>query len=258
MVFRWGIKSMMSLLRAAAAASSFTPYKLSPVLWLDGSNPNGTGTPPSNGTSISTLVDMSGNNYHFTQDDGSSQPTFLTNQFNGLGAITFDGAQFLSRDYTAALNDTNMSIFIVVSVAATTGNFRSVLTSRIGTPNTQGYIFYAEAGGNWSFWVGNGGAGTWVENDGAAVTLDELVLLRGFTNVAADSFYVNGTAYDNNPSTSYVANDANVIWLGSGEGGAFGCPMNFGEMIAFDRTLTAVEQSALSSYFSTKWGNGIA
>lgn len=249
------------MLRRSIAASQFNPKRLSPVGWYDGEDPNGTGVFPSNGAFLSTLADKSGNAYDFTQASGSLQPAYLTNAFNGRGCVVFSGGRYFSRAFTAALNNTNMSIFIVCAVTSNTGDFRSIFTSRRTGVANNGYIFYAEpnTGTNrWSLWVGPGTSSSFIENDGATITLSQLVLLRGFTNVASDSFYVNGTAYNNNPSTAYSANPSTAMYLGCGESAAFPFPGRFCEMLIFDYTLNASQQSLLSGYLNTKWANSIS
>jgi hypothetical protein len=249
------------ILQSVIAASQFTPKQLSPVCWLDGSDPAGTGTPPSNGASLSTIVDKSGNGYDFSQASGSLQPSYLTNAYNSKGCVVFSGGRYFSRAYTAALNGPNMSVFIVCAVTSNTGDFRSILTSRRTGVANNGYIFYAEpnTGTNkWSLWIGPGTSSSFIENDGATITLSQLVLLRGFTNVASNSFYVNGTAYNNNPSTAYVANPSTAMYLGTGESAAFPFPGRLCELLIFDYTLSTSQQLYLSGGLSSKWGNSIS
>jgi hypothetical protein len=242
------------MLRSVIAANKFTPKRLSPVAWYKGYDPNGTGVAPSNGATLSQLVDFSGNNYHFTQSTGSLQPTYSTNVYNGKGAVTFSGGRYFARAFTSALNGATMSIFIACAATANTGDFRSILTSRRTGVANNGYIFYAEpnTGTNkWSLWVGPGTSSSFIENDGASITLSQLVLLRGFTNVASNSFYVNGTAYNNNPSTAYSANPSTAMYLGTGESAAFPFVGNLLEAVILDYTLDSTQQSLLSGYFNT-------
>src|SRR5204863_3227753 len=57
----------------------FTPATLKGlVLWLDGSDPAATGTPPANNTAISSWVDKSSNANNATQGTGANQPVFNT------------------------------------------------------------------------------------------------------------------------------------------------------------------------------------
>lgn len=238
----------------------FSPRIINPVGWWDGSNPNGNGVIPSNNASLSQLVDLSGNSFHWPQSTGSLQPTYVANAYNNLGAINFSGAQYFSQPYRAALNGSNMSIFILCAVTSNTNNFRSILTSRVSNPVTKGYIIYAEPNQNvnkWSLWVGNN-SGIYVTNRGPTITLGQLVLIRAFTNVASNSIIVNGTAYNDNPSTSYVPNDGVTMYLGCGESAQFPFPGRLCELVIYDRTLSSVEQTDLSNYFYKKWLNGIS
>jgi hypothetical protein len=242
-------------------AREFNVKTLSPKLWLDGADPNGTGTPPSNGSFLSTMVDKSGNGFDFSQATGSLQPAYLTNAYNGKGCVVFSGGRYFSRAFTAALNGPNMSIFIVCAVTSNTGDFRSILTSRRTGVANNGYILYAEpnTGTNkWSLWIGPGTTSSFIENDGTTITLSQLVLLRGFTNVASNSFVVNGTPYNNNPSTSYSANPTNPTYIGAGEAGAFPFPGRLCEAIICDYKLSSSQELYLVGGLNTKWGNSIA
>jgi hypothetical protein len=67
------------------------------VLWLDGSDVNGDGTTPLDGSSIVSWKDKSSSANHLEQADGAKQPTFVANSQNSMGAVHFwDQAKSLS------------------------------------------------------------------------------------------------------------------------------------------------------------------
>lgn len=70
--------------------ASFVPTNISGcILWLDGTDPAGNGSPPSDGTSISTWVDKSGQGNNFTQGTSARQPVFKTGVVNSAASIKF-------------------------------------------------------------------------------------------------------------------------------------------------------------------------
>ena len=58
------------------------------VLWLDGSDPLGTGTPPSDGAHVATWDDKSNSNFDMP---ATSMPAYYSDGIAGRGAIRFDG-----------------------------------------------------------------------------------------------------------------------------------------------------------------------
>src|ERR1700677_167526 len=61
------------------------------VLWLDGTDPAGTGIAPSPGK-ISSWVDKSGSGNTFVQATSSNQPSYASAAVNSKGAIQFTRA----------------------------------------------------------------------------------------------------------------------------------------------------------------------
>ena len=61
-------------------------------LWLDGADPNNTGTPPANGTTISTWTDKSGNSRNFS---GGVSPSYVRNGLNNNGIVRFSSGNYL-------------------------------------------------------------------------------------------------------------------------------------------------------------------
>lgn len=62
------------------------------LVYFDARDPANNGIQPSNGTALSTWTDKSGNGNNFTQTTVSEYPTFTTNVFNSLPAISFNSA----------------------------------------------------------------------------------------------------------------------------------------------------------------------
>ncbi|MBI3133418.1 MAG: T9SS type A sorting domain-containing protein [Bacteroidetes bacterium] len=89
---------------AAGVGSSATN-----VIWLDANTLN-----LSNGNSVSSFTDVSGNSNNFTQALSTKQPIFTTGAVNGLPALSYDGVDdVLNSGSIAALESANLTYFIV-------------------------------------------------------------------------------------------------------------------------------------------------
>ena len=71
-----------------------------------------------NNSSVSILLDRSGNNNSLTQGVVSRQPVLLTNQINGRPAISFNGtSQFIGSSGFSELSNTNQISFFIVGLS---------------------------------------------------------------------------------------------------------------------------------------------
>jgi hypothetical protein len=92
----------------------WTPDQLRTALWLDAADLSTISV----ATGASTWRDKSGNQRHFTQGAGGTQPTLTPNGLNGLNVLSFNGSQWLTSVNTAATwnvlhNANGSSIFAV-------------------------------------------------------------------------------------------------------------------------------------------------
>jgi hypothetical protein len=76
----------IGLSRSRFRGGGFSPLSLSPMIWLDASQLG-----LSNGASVSSFTDLSGNGNHFVQGTGANQPVFRSSGINSLGAVESDG-----------------------------------------------------------------------------------------------------------------------------------------------------------------------
>lgn len=164
-------------------STTFAPTSISGcVLWLDGKDPAGTGTPPSTGSTVSTWTDKA------TGKNGAAtgSPTYVSG-----GGINFNGSSyFLNQAFSQNLSQ--RSIFIVMQ-ETTRGDVRGVFPL-IPTPSagsdfqtitglsvetSNGLRFYANGGGYFSD-IGNS-------------TLLVKAIYNDNMNTRAGSGFLNGT-----------------------------------------------------------------
>jgi len=86
-------------------------------LWLDGSDLNGNGNNPGNGSLVSQWTDKSGLGHHAINPDSATQPIYVTNAVNSRGGVNFGlkNNDFLETAATADLNFNSASIIIVAN-----------------------------------------------------------------------------------------------------------------------------------------------
>lgn len=163
---------------------SFNPRQVAGlVAWFDSNDPAGNGVQPTNGSSISTLVDKSKNGNNLSQSTGSNQPIFNKNQFNGLASIlyTASSSQYLTGP---VLSNTLHTVFI--SYKASTVSPQNTAFYN-GNSSTSGYGFVIQTGNTRDILFG----GVTYKDDGTATTSLEQVTFswNGTTSIMR----INGT-----------------------------------------------------------------
>lgn len=89
------------------------------IIWIDANELSMT-----DGSSISSAADISGNSNSFTQVSSTKRPVYKTNIVNGLPAIQFDGSNdVLNSGSIVALESANITYFIVFQKAPLTLQF---------------------------------------------------------------------------------------------------------------------------------------
>ena len=220
---------------------TITPY-FSPTsitgcrLWLDGSDPLGTGTPPANASSLSTWFDKSGNGFNATANGTAA--TYNTN------AVVFAGAQ----NYGTSLSSTMLtqSAFAVISY---TGSAYMDIISVRGISGTAGLQQIITAGTQRI--TSYGGA---VVVTGSAVTASTIVLYNYTFNSGASTFiYLNGT--QTGTSTGSSISGSGTISIGSYDNNGNAEPFtgNMYELIIFNVVLTQTQRQQVESYLAQKW-----
>jgi hypothetical protein len=122
----------------------FTPSAVGTVsMWLDGADPAGTGTPPSNGATVSTWVDKSGSGINLT---AVGTPTYTLSN----SSVYLDGSAYLQN---TNFNFTNYTLFIV---SVQTSDIGPLYTNNTTTAGYSGFfpIYYSgyylvQSDGSW-------------------------------------------------------------------------------------------------------------
>lgn len=226
-------------------------------IWYDASvNTYMQPTGRTNGQTITQWNDRSAYAHNLNPDGGSLslRPTYVTNQQNGLSALSFDGGDRLTANpFTGTVDNlTGMTMFVVAKYDATTTQ-RMIETNATGdselgfgvsTDTTQKFSYYIANG----YVTGNTADTSWhyhtivfdgtqsignrlsVEVDGVASTLNEITSVGNISLNSSTSLFVGSRP------------DTTLPFAG-----------DIGELIMYSRTLTAGEIATVETYLADKW-----
>jgi hypothetical protein len=215
-------------------------------LWLDASDPLGTGELPNNGSSISTWNDKSGNYYHATATNATNYPTFIQNAYHAKPAIRFDGINdFLSLNkmVTDIKRCDALSLFFVVNKKS------YLLNGRILGIN--------EDGANLLSFGFNSGAITIQEASSLIFSVSEPGVDVYYFEISASSksIYRNGQLLGSNAAapTFFNASDVSLGQLYAGASLSNLYNGDLFEVLLFNKTLTPSERKNFEQYLLNKW-----
>lgn len=186
----------------------------------------------SNNAAVSTWNDSSGNGNNAAQATSGDQPSYETNQINGLPAVNFNG----SGDFLTVPSLTGQTIFVVLNHAdgTTFTNYRRV----VDNGDTFGYSIFGVNGGS---------------------QYNPTALPRGIT---ASNFWVNGTntlsaaPLSSNKIISAIATSAstNTNWIGTYTGtGNQTMYGDIAEVLIYNDALSTAQRQAVENYLGTKY-----
>ncbi|MFC1659029.1 LamG-like jellyroll fold domain-containing protein [Pseudomonadota bacterium] len=235
---KWGINSSPP----SAPTSNAT-------VWID---PSKSSNVTLNGSSISGISDISGNNNNFAQATSSKQPVYSTSSINSLNSIlnaTGDG--LLGPNLGSGSGYTDITIFQIIQTS---------------TSNSNGYTFSKDASG-----TNVGDASLKVLSDKAHfINQYHGVTVNGTTSVndgnphlmtfrlsssTGYSLYVDGMKEANNTTTgNTIWNNSALSELGAVLDGGYAYQGNIGETILYTEALSISEMDDIETHLSNKWG----
>lgn len=239
LVQKWGLKTPLiathPFKRSPLYTRIFQPTDIDGCrLWLDGLDPNGTSTLPSNGAAVTAWIDKSASGN--SAISSGTAPTFSTN------SIAFNGTGFYNTNYSAIF--TNQSFFIVVRFTSLSADFNLIT----GTQSNQ-LIFYVSPSLN--RWPYVGSIAAW----GRFATTPLVTNTRYLTNFtwsspATIALYINGTA----PTLSVAGGIAAFSGTPTTSQIGPGLVGNIFEIIGYNVTLTETQRQQVEGYLADKWG----
>ena len=246
---KWGLKASIPVFANPRSIPSC-------AMWLDGSDPAGTGVAPANNSAISTWVDKSGNGCNATAS--SSNPTFLSNQYNGYGLINFSGGVYFSNA-TFNYNLPNRTLFIVCSstVAGYTGflSFNNTAGTDYSASNTMNYASpgtnslqiaaaLSAAGGGFNVFFGTG-------------STTQFAIYGDTFSGTTESYFMNGSNMGST-TTSTTFGASTSIYIGArqlgGFTGTYSITGTISELIIYNYAITSSQRQQVEGYLAWKWG----
>lgn len=239
----------LGLSRTRFSGGGFSPLSLSPLIWLDASQLG-----LSNGASVSSFTDFSGNGRHFTQGTSANQPVFRSSGINSKGAIESDGVDdFMTLAAFGA--QTSWWAFIVLQPR----------TMAVGK-DAWGLADFPAAGGSYRLLETNA-ASTINVNQGIGGFPSSITLAnnttRGIALAGAPTsmrfFSDNGTTSSISPlgvgDNSGSRANYGMRLFARGDGLYF--HLRIGELLFGSGTLTRAQETSVWTYLAAKWGTSI-
>lgn len=224
-----GSKVLPGTLLTRYITGGFKPTQVSGIaVWLDAADPLGTGTPPSNGSALSTWFDKSGNGRNFTTTSGS--PTY-TSPLQGvfINGATLDIMRSPSLTYTSGVT----SLFVVVKITSTNAGYDYIL---VFGDNTSDNSLRYNGGGTFNpNDIFNGTA--WYLNGTSGLTLiptsvfNATTLFDGVINYTNTTVLQLSTSFNGRYLTGFVQ-----------------------EVILYNSVVTNNNRELIEGYLSWKWG----
>jgi hypothetical protein len=224
-------------------SASFRPTSISGLqIWLDGADPLGTGALVSNGATISTWTDKSGNGRNATSLEGT-----LTASANSL---VFTGSQAMTTSLGSAM--TSQSIFITASV--NTSTYVDLISTDSGSSNTvlNGLQIIMS---NYTQQVTRLGGALFVS--GGTTTQNTRVLYEVVYSSGGSSFlYLNGSQTGVNLSSPTISGSGTVMVGAYRNNSIIGEYFigNMNEILIYNTILTTAQRQTIEGYLAWKWG----
>jgi len=189
---------------------------------------------------ISAVADKTSNGFNLVQATGGAQPLWVASNKNSLDVIDFAGSRYMASTFASMSNATGYSIVLACVVPAdnNTSMFSSTspASAKLRTYNT-GTLALENSGTVTTSPVISGLNGSW-----------HTIVCIG--NGSSTKVYIDGTLMGTG-----TMNENLVNWLIGAEstGGGYSNSKQ-GELIAYNRVLSATEISNLHTYLKNKWG----
>lgn len=177
---------------------------------------------------------------------GNALNTHGGNYFNG----TSSSSPTSGNSYTAALNPTDNTLFLVATPNGTSGLRTAWSSNNAG--KTIGYSIGIDASNYWQGSYGTGSAWTTISS---GVQATSPAILSYAFKTGKQAFYVNGANYGLSSGTYSINNATNVSFIGAGN--AAGSEFFNGyihELILYNSYLSDTNRSTVEAYLSGKWG----
>jgi sugar lactone lactonase YvrE len=220
------------------------------IVWVDGSDPLNTGTPPSNGTAVSTWYDKSGNSNHMI---ALVNGTYTSNSQNGLGTVSFSSSVY--RSTIKNIPYYPVDAYFVVKVNSLTNAADVCCVCQESADNFNSLTFSEYTSSKWH--NGSSGFGR-TPNAVASVTETSTSFLIMSWSIATNNFYIyrNGVQIMVTSSYSWSPPASVVFCLGTRVDVNAGNRLvgNIAEAVVYTSQLSTTNRQTVEGYLAGKWG----
>ena len=225
-------------------ATLWTPAQTTTALWLDAADASTVSTVSS---AASQWNDKSGNNRNLAQSTSSNRPLYLTNQVNGLSALSFDGINDVMSNSSVGLpvGASARTMFTVYSPLRTTGS-QGICGQ--GTVSASGgwFMFYAFNGGPAGF------AGYSADlPDSTATTLSTKIAVMNYTGTAGTLKRDGSVIASGNLSLN---TQGNAFRIGQAPDVSAFANILLCEIVMLSASANLATEQLMEGYLAWKWG----
>jgi len=204
------------------------------ILWLDGTDPLGTGIQPADGSTISTWVNKSGSAYVMSTAGGTLTYSLSTK------SIIFNGSSY----YSSPITNQVYTIFFVFNITANSPLFaRNLISTNDGFfPNYSGTTFLCQSDSQWY---------TQTSTFTASTTYIVSVQYDSLNNIY---MWQNGALTPTISTTKTGTITANQLSIGYKANGGVYTNGNEYEIIMFNSAISTSQRQTIEGYLAQKWG----
>jgi hypothetical protein len=217
-------------------------------LWLDGTDPAGNGVIPSNGDTVSTWVDKSGNGYNATAAPSRTAGTY-SSSFRAVYFPTSTTGYI--TNYTAA--PTNETMFVVFN-NPTSSFYNNILIGGVQGARSLG-AGYSGNGGQTVGVVGNLNTQiAWLaRTNGGSYALGTTALVTSQFTTSTNSISINGGTAASGGAPGFTS--GRVTYLGVDATNATFYYVGYAmEILFYNSILTSSQIQQIEGYLARKWG----
>jgi len=232
------------------------------VLWLDGKDPLGTGTPPASGTNLSNWTDKSGSG---NNGIAFNTITWTSNSPNVAGTLLTGstGSPQLYRMSNLPVTMNNQSVFFVGTCTNGSGTADFISTESASSSASAGGFLQNRITGN-KLQISRWGGGIVVPVFGTTITSGTLFLYSmtyqyPVTVQPGVYAFLNGGSYSNT-GTSFSQSGVGNVQIGgytnntvNNTGGEYWAGY-ISEVIMYNTTLSLGDRQKVEGYLAWKWG----
>jgi len=179
--------------------------------------------------------DSSGNRHHGTLGSTPSaddnDPRWIPGPVRGVGALRFDGNDFVSVADSPTLESKRITVGALVRATGSPGSYRYVASKGVFLCDAASYGLYSGPNGGLIFYISNGSSFTLSPDAGATVWDGRWHVVAGTFDGAAVRLYVDGVEVGAGSAstlvTRYGSPDDDRFYIGDYGGGSCGAAPGF-------------------------------